>query len=324
MVSIVGKIGGFFSKATHSEKVAKDKPAPLHLLKFESVNIDTLWGKVEGLGTHITKKELEQAILFAKAQARLTGTTRFKSRKHKLPFAVTVTDSGALYLSIGKKHKSKEEGGYLGMGSFKTVHKALKIEGEFAEVVAELTVQKDLPAALKEYHLMSKLQSPHIMDPGEAPLSYSAKKMGKLAMFQQLMDSDASALNGNKLTFKEKLKVVQDVAEGLAEIHRKGISHYDLQAGNILILGRGEEIQGKVSDFGLARQQEPDAPPMSSVFSRASDVLDIGFMLRDAFKGEAHIPEDVKELFVQIVRRDYQNRPTAEEVAVRLAKIRAV
>jgi len=298
----------------------KISTVPPHLRKLESVDMDILWRRVASLGTHITKMELERAIFFARAQVTLAKTTRFKSCEYKLPFAVTVSDSGVLYLSVGKKHKTPEEGGYLGKGSVKTTHKALKLDGELSEVVAELTVQKDLLAALKEYDLMSQLKSTYIMDPGETLLSYSAKKTDKLAMFQRLMDSDASILSGNKLSLREKLKVVQDVATGLAQMHRDGVVHNDLTSRNILVIGRGDLIQGKINDLGRAEQLGTDRSARSVACSKSCDVLSFPFLLKEALKSEVEVPEKLRELVAQLWLPS-QERHTAEKVATKLAKI---
>ncbi len=50
--------------------------------------------------------------------------------------------------------------------------------------------------------------------------------------------------------WREALRIAVDVAEGLAEAHRKGIIHRDIKSGNIMVKADG---QAKVMDFGLAK-----------------------------------------------------------------------
>ncbi len=54
----------------------------------------------------------------------------------------------------------------------------------------------------------------------------------------------------NRLTFSEIIKILHDIASGLAHAHQRGVIHRDLKPDNILISDFGEV---KVMDFGLAR-----------------------------------------------------------------------
>jgi eukaryotic-like serine/threonine-protein kinase len=52
------------------------------------------------------------------------------------------------------------------------------------------------------------------------------------------------------LKFKEAVGIGLQVAEGLAEAHKKGIVHRDIKSANIMLTEKG---QAKIMDFGLAR-----------------------------------------------------------------------
>src|SRR4051812_5293882 len=53
--------------------------------------------------------------------------------------------------------------------------------------------------------------------------------------------------NRKKLTFQEKLQMLNHISQGLNKIHSAGLCHRDLHSGNILVM----EKYTNVSDLGL-------------------------------------------------------------------------
>jgi serine/threonine-protein kinase len=73
---------------------------------------------------------------------------------------------------------------------------------------------------------------------------------GKLYMAMELLEGhDVKDLMG-KLSFEEKLGLMEQVAEGLAFAHSKSVVHRDLKPANIHVQPNG---QVKILDFGLAK-----------------------------------------------------------------------
>src|SRR5437588_4578552 len=62
-------------------------------------------------------------------------------------------------------------------------------------------------------------------------------------------------LAGPGLSLTRAVEVVREVAEALAEAHRRGIVHRDVKPSNVIIDERGEV---KVLDFGLAKQLDEE------------------------------------------------------------------
>ncbi len=75
---------------------------------------------------------------------------------------------------------------------------------------------------------------------------------------------DALRAKGEQMPLPEALQIAQDVAQGLAELHRSQIVHRDLKPDNILIDAKG---WAKIADLGLA--QMPGGPSLRGRKSEA-------------------------------------------------------
>src|SRR5437764_1348297 len=73
----------------------------------------------------------------------------------------------------------------------------------------------------------------------------------ELVLGQTLGDT----LAGPGLSLARAVEVIREVAEALAEAHRRGIVHRDVKPSNVIINERGEV---KVLDFGLAKQLDEE------------------------------------------------------------------
>ncbi len=61
----------------------------------------------------------------------------------------------------------------------------------------------------------------------------------------------------NRLGLRERLKLFQQVCEGVMHAHRKGIIHRDLKPSNILVTFEDQKPVPKIIDFGIAKLLDP-------------------------------------------------------------------
>jgi predicted Ser/Thr protein kinase len=110
----------------------------------------------------------------------------------------------------------------------------------------------------------------------------------------------------NELSLKEKVRLIQQVAEGVHAAHRAGLIHRDLKPSNILVEQRESGLAAYVMDFGLAREiQAPgytltgvimgtpsymspeQARGQTSKINARADIYSIGATLYDLIAGVA-------------------------------------
>lgn len=163
-----------------------------------------------------------------------------------------------------------------------------------------------LRRAEREVHLLSELDSPHVVRVVDHLIELGDPIQGAAWLEEALDGEDLSGLlTGSPWDPSDAVKLGQDVANGLAAAHAKSVVHRDLSPNNIRRLSTGAF---KVLDFGFARftlrsgltiAGQPGTPQYMSpehihAYSggptAASDIFMLGILLYEALSGANPIP----------------------------------
>lgn len=146
----------------------------------------------------------------------------------------------------------------------------------------------------KEFQMLASLRHPNII----SVLDYGFDEHRQPYFTMELLDQPQTILQaaaGQNL--HEKIRLMTQLLQALAYLHRRGVLHRDLKPANVLV----KEGEVKLVDFGLAvnyRQQEADDVPVGTVaymspelwlgdfFTIASDMYAVGIILYEILVGQ--------------------------------------
>ncbi|RIA90275.1 kinase-like domain-containing protein, partial [Glomus cerebriforme] len=103
----------------------------------------------------------------------------------------------------------------------------------------------------------------------------------------------------NTMRWKEKLDIISDIAEGLSDIHKEGLTHRDFHSGNILNTFHTGKTNYNITDLGLCKpaNEKHDkkvygvlpyvAPEVlrGKKYTQESDVYSLGIIIYEVFNG---------------------------------------
>lgn len=176
----------------------------------------------------------------------------------------------------------------IGEGRFGKVYKVREIK---SGKIYALKVAKDplyLNQLLNEAQNILFLNHPNLV---KLYRYYLRRREGKVYLLYEFCDGGdlkREVEKKGKLSPKEALKILKEVALGLAHLHRYGYIHLDIKPENILAkLERGKKVW-KLGDFGLLKTRG---------FSGILDVKGtVGYIAPEVFKGEIHRSSDIFSL----------------------------
>lgn len=136
-----------------------------------------------------------------------------------------------------------------------------------------------------ETQILAKLQHPGIAqiyaagvaDIGSGPQPYFAMEMIRGRPLREHVDS-------MQLGLRERLVLVQKIAEAVHHAHGRGVIHRDLKPANILVTEEGEP---KILDFGVARSTEADVRSTEARTQVGQLVGTVPYMSPEQVSGDA-------------------------------------
>ncbi|KAI8066865.1 kinase-like domain-containing protein [Gongronella butleri] len=194
-----------------------------------------------------------------------------------------------------------EKIGQVGEGTYGKVYKARNCKTGKLLALKRIRMRSDKEGfpitAMREIKLLQRLRHDHIVRLEEILVS-----QGSVYMVLEYMDHDLSGILSHpqfKFAPAHIKSLTQQILQGLAYLHGKGILHRDMKGSNLLLNHQG---QLKIADFGLARvfQQKGDytnrvitlwyRPPElllgATRYDTAVDIWGVGCIMMELFTGK--------------------------------------
>ena len=189
-----------------------------------------------------------------------------------------------LQASLGDAYRIERELGGGGMS-----HVFLARETALGRLVVIKVLPPEMSAAVnierfrREIQLAASLQHPHIV-----PV-HAAAQVGDLFYYTMpLVEGEslrAKLAREGELPVSDTLKILMDVADGLAYAHARGVVHRDIKPDNILISGQ----HAVVTDFGVAKAVSASATGSSSLTSLGVALGTPAYMAPEQAAADPHV-----------------------------------
>jgi YVTN family beta-propeller protein len=157
--------------------------------------------------------------------------------------------------------------GVAGEGGMGVVYRATEIA--LQRPVALKLIAEDFSGDRKfrERFQRESMLAASIDHPNVIPVYEAGEVDGELYIAMRFVDgTDLLHAVGREgpLTPQRAVRIVSQVAAALDAAHRRGLVHRDVKPGNVLLTGEGDEEHAYLTDFGLVKTLEGDAPGMTT------------------------------------------------------------
>ncbi|MEM7587707.1 MAG: protein kinase, partial [Acidobacteriota bacterium] len=214
------------------------------------------------------------------------------------------------------KYRLLDEVGHGAMGTVFRAHDPALDRIVAVKMIACPTADGSLSERFqREARLAASLNHPNIV----TVYDFGQAECGFYMVMELLEGADlATALRRDQLrTLEDRLQTIEQIAEGVAFAHQRGLIHRDLKPANI---HRDPQGRVKILDFGLARSSEPALTTVGAVFGTPrymapeqvkgepfdmrSDVFSLGAILYEILGGEPCFPAaSVHAAIFQVLER---------------------
>jgi alkyl hydroperoxide reductase subunit AhpC len=237
----------------------------------------------------------------------------------------------------------------IGSGGFGWVYAAwdLKLDRRVAIKIGRTTAKSTRDAVLREARTAAQIVHPNICSVFSIE---EAAGVPTIVMEYLAGGSLVEKLRLGPLVARQAEVITAQIASALAASHAAGVVHGDIKPANILFTSDGV---AKIADFGMARSPGLDGQPEDGIggtpsylsperiegepLTAASDVFSTGLLIVEMYTGQravhgdigevlelirhfdpaplaAEIPERYRDLWVRMMARNPEDRPTMAQV----------
>ncbi len=219
----------------------------------------------------------------------------------------------------------------IGAGGMGVVHAAYdRLTGQLVALkqltaVADIDQEARLTLA-REFRVLASLRHPHLI----SVIDYGFDLEGRPFFTMELLPNAQTIVDaGRSAPLDEQMRLILEMLEGLAYVHRRGLIHRDVKPSNMLV---GMDGRVKVLDFGLVQEGPPNAESgimgtinyiapetlLGRAVTAAADLYSVGVIACEMLTGSHPFPADnVAHMIDQILMRP----PSVGLENVRLAAV---
>ena len=210
----------------------------------------------------------------------LTGVKWHRNIVKEYEVEVVSTPPPAIIETINGRYRLHEKLGEGGMGrvylatdrltgdivALKQVHLADK--QEVSDSFSPGAAEDELRLALAhEFQILAGLRHPHIIS--VLDYGFDSQKRPFFTM-SYLPDGETILDAGQDAPFEQKIELIQQLLQGLAYLHRRGVLHRDLKPDNVLVT----DNHVRVLDFGLSASEQVGSDSVGTPLYMAPELFD--------------------------------------------------
>jgi len=227
---------------------------------------------------------------------------------------------------------------WVGGGGYADVYKTL--DTWTGLIVAKKVLRVKSPDNVRRFkrerdRLAAYRMNPYVVnlldDDLDAAYPYLILEYSELGSLQQYVK--------NRRDWKQVVRWMRDIAQGLAPIHAGGHWHRDIKPSNILLFkDAAGNVAAKITDFGLAPKTEDSSGPITNSphgtkgyidpiatltgnYTSHSDIYSLGRTLQELLTGDRDssnysndVPVKLRFLIGRMMNWNRESRPTVEEI----------
>jgi len=216
----------------------------------------------------------------------------------------------------------------LGQGTYGTVYR-IEIDN-VPKAIKIITNKSDNGIkSLRELDIMSKLVHPNIMHSSGIVVGITSEIT--VGIIMELATTDLQRfMTESTFTLPQRLKILYDVLSGTHFIHQSGYLHLDLKPMNVLLIGEGNNMVGKITDFGISlltdqsgtkyfplelvtiTHRAPEVLEGQRTYSIATDVWSLGIIFLEVLSVGKRIYDKFDKSHIKAVNNKYLSSLTID------------